>query len=62
MEDVRAAADDKDMSADEVARRLAVLKEEREKALSEYEAAQKDLSDALTPHQQAILATMAVLE
>ena len=62
MEDVRAAADDKDMSAEEVAKRLATLKEEREKARAEYEAAQKELSDVLTPHQQAILATMAILE
>ena len=62
MEDVRAAAEDKEMSADEVAKRLATLKEEREKARAEYEAAQKELSDALTPHQQAILATMAIVE
>jgi hypothetical protein len=62
MEDVRAAVEDKEMPAEEVAKRLATLKEEREKARAEYESAQKELSDALTPHQQAILATMAILE
>jgi len=62
MQDVRDAVDDKDTPPEEITKRISALKEAREKAKTDYVAAQKELADVLTPRQQAILSTIGTLE
>jgi len=62
MQDVREAVADKEMSNEEVAKKIAAVREAREKTKADFEAAQKELSDALTPRQQAVLMTLGVIE
>jgi hypothetical protein len=62
MQDVRDAVADKDLSNEEVVKKIAAVREAREKAKAEFDAAQKELSDALTPRQQAVLMTLGVIE
>jgi hypothetical protein len=62
MQDIRDALQDKDTPPEELTKRIDAFKEALDKAKAEVAAAQKDLKDALTPRQQAILATMGFIE
>ena len=62
MQQVRDAAADKEAPDQELLRKMAAVREARQKARAEYEAAQKELTDALTPRQQAVLMTLGVVE
>ena len=62
MQEVRAAIDDKDTPAEEITKKLAVMREARDKARAELDAAQKELKAACTPRQEAILVTLGQLE
>lgn len=62
MSDLRAAVQDKNTPADEIAKKLAALHEARQKAVDERAAAQKDLKDILTARQEAVLVQMGMLD
>jgi hypothetical protein len=62
MQEVRDVAADKDKSDEEIAKKIAAVREAKEKAKADVEAAQKDLAAALTPRQQAVLMTLGVIE
>jgi hypothetical protein len=62
MEAVRAGLEDKDVPAEEITKRLAALKEAREKARAALDAAQGELKRALTPRQEAVLQTLGLME
>jgi hypothetical protein len=62
MQDVREAAADEAASSEELVKRIAAVREARKKARADYEAAQQELNDALTPRQQAVLMTLGVIE
>jgi hypothetical protein len=62
MQDVREAAADKEKTDEEIAKKIAAVREAKEKANVEWEAAQKELIDSLTPRQQAVLMTLGVIE
>jgi hypothetical protein len=62
MQDVRDAVAREDASKDELAAKIAALRKARQAARAKYEAAQKELTDALTPRQQAILMTLGLIE
>ena len=60
--DLKSALDDKSIGADEIANRLKALRDARQKAKSDYEAAQKELKDVLTQRQEAVLVMAGYLE
>ena len=62
MQEIRDALQDKDTPPEELTKKIDAFKEALDKAKAEVAAAQKDLKDALTPRQQAILATMGFLD
>jgi hypothetical protein len=62
MQDIRAALDDKDTPPDELTKKLDAFKEAMDQARADLETAKKELKDVITPRQQAMLATMGVLD
>jgi len=60
--DLRAALENGDTPADTLAKKLATLREAREKARAEVQAAQKELKEVLTQRQEAVLVTNGMLE
>jgi hypothetical protein len=60
--DLRTALENKDTPAEEITKKLAALREAREKGRAELAAAQKDLKEVLTPRQEAVLVTFGMLE
>lgn len=60
--DLKSALDDTSIGADEIASRLKVLREARQRAKEEYEAAQKELKDVLTQRQEAMLVMYGLLD
>ena len=62
MQQVKTAIEDKDISNDEILKKLAAMREAREKARAELAAAQKELKEACTPRQEAILVTLGQLD
>src|SRR4051794_34226451 len=62
MQDLRETLDNKDASADDIAKKLTALRDAREKARTELQAAQKDLKEVLTQRQEAVLVMMGQLD
>jgi hypothetical protein len=62
MQDLRETLDNKDASADDIAKKLTALRDAREKSHAELVAAQKDLKEVLTQRQEAVLVMMGQLE
>jgi hypothetical protein len=62
MQEVRDAVADKAAADEDLTRKMAEVRKARQKARAEYEAAQKALTDAITPRQQAVLMTLGVVE
>lgn len=60
--DLRSGLDDKNTSADEIAKRLTALREARAKAKQDFEAAAKELKEVLTQRQEATMVMMGILE
>ena len=60
--ELRDALENKEAPADQIAAKLAALREARAKAKAELEAAQKDLQSVLTPRQEAVLVSAGTLE
>jgi hypothetical protein len=60
--DLRTALDNKDTPAEDIAKKLAALREAREKARAEVTAAQKELKEVLTQRQEAVLVTFGMLD
>ena len=62
MKDVKDATDNQDAKDEEIEKKLAALREAREKANADLAAAQKELKSGLTPRQEAILVTLGILD
>jgi hypothetical protein len=62
MQDLRETLDNKDASADDIAKKLTALRDARDKARAELLATQKDLKEILTQRQEAVLVMMGQLE
>ena len=62
MQDLRETLDNKDASADDIAKKLTALRDARDKSHSDLVAAQKDLKEVLTQRQEAVLVMMGQLE
>jgi hypothetical protein len=62
MQDLRETLDNKDASADDIAKKLTALRDAREKSKAELQAAQKDLKEILTQRQEAVLVMMGQME
>jgi hypothetical protein len=62
MQDLRETLDNKDASADDIAKKLTALRDARDKAKSDLVAAQKDLKEVLTQRQEAVLVMMGQLD
>ena len=60
--DLRAALENKDTPADEIAKKLAAYREARDKGRAQLQAAQKELKEVLTQRQEAVLVNMGMLE
>jgi hypothetical protein len=60
--DLRSTLENKDAPADEIAKKLTALREARDAARKNLQAAQKELKDVLTQRQEAVLVTMWMLE
>ena len=60
--DLRTALDNKDTAPEEIAKKLAALREARDKARADLAAVQKELKEVLTQRQEAVLVTMGMLE
>ena len=60
--DLRAALENKDTPADEIAKKLAAYREARDKGRAQLAAAQKELKEILTQRQEAALVNMGMLE
>jgi hypothetical protein len=60
--DLRTAIDNKDTSGEELTKKLAALREARDKARADTAAAQKELKEVLTPRQEAVLVNSGILE
>lgn len=56
------ALENKDTSPEDIDKKLAALREARDKARADLQASQKDLKDVLTKRQEAVLVTMGMLE
>jgi peptidoglycan hydrolase CwlO-like protein len=61
-DDLRKTVENKDASADEISKRLAALREAKEKAKASLTSAQKDLKEVLTQRQEAILVMWTMLD
>jgi hypothetical protein len=61
-QELNQALENKDTSPEDIDKKLAALREAREKARGELQTAQKDLKDVLTKRQEAVLVTMGMLE
>ena len=59
---VRDAVADETTSKEDLAKRMAAVRDVRKKARADYEAAQHELIETATPRQQAILMTLGVIE
>jgi Spy/CpxP family protein refolding chaperone len=62
MSDLRTALDEKDASVEDLVKKMAAVREAREKAREELKKAEEDLKTSITPRQQAILITLGQLE
>jgi hypothetical protein len=62
MQAVRDAVADTASTDADFTKKIAAVREARQKAKKAYEDAQKALSEATTPRQQAILMTLGVIE
>ena len=60
--DLRTTLENKDAPADDIKTKLAALRDAREKARAELQAAQKELKEVLTQRQEAVLVTNGMLE
>ena len=60
--DLRTALENKDTPAEDIAKKLAALREARDKARADLTAVQKELKEVLTQRQEAVLVTMGMLE
>ena len=56
------ALENKETPPDQIAAKLAALREARAKAKSNLEAAQKDLKEVLTPRQEAVMVSLGTLD
>jgi hypothetical protein len=61
-QDLNKALESKDTPAEDIAKKLAALRDAREKAKANTAAAQKELKEVLTARQEAVLVTMGMLE
>ena len=61
-EDLRNTLENKNASADDIAAKLKTLRDARDKARAELQAAQKELKEVLTQRQEATLVSMQMLE
>ena len=62
MQALREVAAQPEASKDEISGRVAAMRQARQKARADYDAAQQALLGALTPRQEAILMTLGVLD
>ena len=62
MQDLRETLDNKDASADDIAKKLTALRDARDKSKTDLAAAQKDLKEILTQRQEAVLVMMGQLD
>jgi Spy/CpxP family protein refolding chaperone len=62
MQEVRTTLDDKDASPEEITRKLAAMREARDKARADLADTQKALKEKLTPRQEAVLVTLGILD
>jgi acetylornithine deacetylase/succinyl-diaminopimelate desuccinylase-like protein len=62
MQEVRVAIDDKETSAEEITKKLAAMRDARDKARAELAEAQKSLKENLSPRQEAVLVTLGLLD
>jgi hypothetical protein len=62
MQDVRDAVADEKASKEQLTAKIAAVRKARQKARADYEAAQRELADAVTPRQLAVLMTLGVVE
>jgi Spy/CpxP family protein refolding chaperone len=60
--DLRAALEDKDVATDDLVKKMAAVREAREKAREEVRKAQEELKATLTPRQEAMLMTLGQLD
>lgn len=60
--DLNKALESKDTPAEDLAKKVAALRDAREKARANTQAAQKELKEVLTARQEAVLVTMSMLE
>jgi len=60
--DLRAALEDKNVSGDDVAKKVTALRDARKKARAELEAAQKDLREGANARQEAVLVLNGLIE
>jgi hypothetical protein len=60
--DLRSGLENKDLPAEEIARRLTALREARNKARDELTKSQKELKELLTQRQEAMLVMAGMLE
>jgi hypothetical protein len=60
--ELRTVLENKDTAPEDIAKKLAALREAREKARADLAAVQKELKDVLTQRQEAVLVTMGMLE
>ncbi len=61
-QDLKAALDNKDTPADDLAKKTAALREAREKARADLQAAQKELKQGATPRQEAALVLIGLID
>jgi Spy/CpxP family protein refolding chaperone len=60
--ELRTVLENKDTAPEDIAKKLAALREARDKARADLVAVQKELKDVLTQRQEAVLVTMGMLE
>jgi len=60
--DLRTVLENKVTPAEDIAKKLAALREARDKARADLAAVQKELKEVLTQRQEAVLVTMGMLE
>ena len=60
--ELRDTLENKEAAADQIAAKLAALREARAKAKGELESAQKDLKEVLTPRQEAVMVSLGTLD
>ena len=62
MSDLRTALEDKDISSDELVKKMTAVREAREKAREQLKKAQEELKATLTPRQEAVLMTLGQID